>query len=159
MRIGEIAIVGPDIEARRAFVHSVADSIEVENEKLTFGQCRIDEQLLLHLYGISLNEDMGSVSWDLITPKLLGFVLLFRWGDAESFRKIQKLVDSLVLRYGATVVVAGHTEGSMPPLPQAFDFGLPIDKHGAFIFCNAFDPMSVRKVLIALVDLIIDQMD
>ncbi|MDQ7065601.1 MAG: hypothetical protein Q9P90_15295 [candidate division KSB1 bacterium] len=158
MRIGEIAIVGANAEEERAFVKSIADTVEVQNDRLTFGQFHVNDQLLLHLYGISLAEDENAISWDLISSKLLGFVVLFRWGDVESFRKCQKLVDTLISRYDAVVVVAGHTEGRVPVLPSAFDFGIPIDKHGSFIFCNVFDPTSVRKVLIALVDLIIDQL-
>ncbi len=157
MRIGEIAIVGANAEEERAFVRSIADTVDVQNERLTFGQYHINDQLLLHLYGISLHEDEDAISWDLISAKLLGFVVLFRWGDVESFRRCQKLVDTLINRYDAVVVVAGHTEGRIPPLPAAFDLGIPIDKHGSFIFCNVHDPDSVRKVLIALVDLILDQ--
>ncbi len=159
MRIGEIAIIGPHQEEKRAFIHSIADSVEVENEKLTFGRLVVNNQLVLHLYGFAVDEQGQSVSWDLISNKLLGFVVLFRWGDADSFRKVQKLVDYLTEQYSATVIVAGHTEGKVPHLPAAFHFGIPIDKRGAFIFCNVKEAVSVRKVLLALIDQIIDQMD
>ncbi len=159
MRIGEIAIVGPHHEEKHEFIKSIADNVEVDTRNLTFGQFTVNDQLVLHLYGISLAENNQTVSWDLISQKLLGYVAIFRWGDADSFRKVQRLVDDLTTRYHAKVVVAGHTEGRVPPLPRAFEYGLPIDKSGAFIFCNVKNPASVRRVLIALIDLIIDQME
>ena len=158
MRIGEIAIVGPHQEEKQLFINTIADSIEIENDKLTFGRFAINKQLILHLYGIAVDENSDAISWDLISEKLLGYVALFRWGEADSFRKVQKLVDHLTEKYDTTVIVAGHTEGNIPVMPDPFQFGLPIDKRGSFIFCNVKDSVSVRKVLLALVNQIIDQM-
>jgi hypothetical protein len=157
MRIGEIAIVGPHTDEKRAFIKTVSNSVKNISEKLTFGEYAINNQLVLHLYGIAIDSEDESISWDLIAPKLLGYVAIFRWGDIDSFRKIQVLVDSLERRYQPFVVVAAHSEGRFPPLPAAMNYGVPIDKNAVFTFCNVHNENSVRKVLLSLVEKIISQ--
>jgi len=159
MRIGEIAIVGPQRDIKQAFIRSIADSIEVENGELTFGRYNVNEQLILHLYGITISPESSFISWDIISPKLLGFIALFKWGDANSFRKTQVLVDELFSKFDTEIIVAGHTEEAFPKIPAAFEFGIPTDKRGALTFCNVHDPRSVKKVLLTLVNHIIDQLE
>jgi len=159
MRIGEIAIVGPQKDIKQTFIRSIADSIEVENGELTFGRYSVNEQLILHLYGIAVSRESGFISWEIISPKLLGFIALFRWGDAESFRKTQALVDELLSKFDTEIIVAGHTEAQFPQIPAEFEYGIPIDKRGALTFCNVNDPASAKKVLLTLVNHIIDQME
>ena len=159
MRIGEIAIVGPQKDIKKTFIRSIANSIEVENGQLTFGRYNVNEQLILHLYGITVSPEGGFVSWDIISPKLLGFIALFKWGDAESFRKTQTLVDELFSKFDTEIIVAGHTEEPFPQIPAEFEYGIPIDKRGALTFCNVNDPTSVKKVLLTLVNHIIDQLE
>lgn len=158
MRIGELAVIGPHTEEKTAFIKSVTSSIEQVDEKITFGQYRINNQLMIHLYGIALTAEDDRIVWDLISSKLLGYIAIFKWGDADSFRKVQALVQYLNAKFNAFIVVAAHTRRTAPPLPAAFEFGVPIDKTGAFTFCDVYDEKSVRKVLVALIEKIIDQL-
>lgn len=157
MRIGEIAVVGPHTAEKRAFIQTISNSVEIISEKLTFGRLSINQQLVLHLYGISVQGDDAAVSWDLIAPKLLGYIALFRWGDVRSFRDVQKIVNELSTRYDTTIVVAGHLEQQHPKIPAAFASGIPIDRSGIFTFCNVFEKESVQRTMLTLINNIIEQ--
>jgi hypothetical protein len=158
MRIGEIAIIGPHAEEKRAFISSISNSVKNISEKLTFGEYQINKQLILHLYGISIGEENVSISWDLLAPKLLGYIAIFRWGNVESFRKIQAMTNQLMNHYNPYVVVVGHHDDQFPKLPPAMQRGIPVEKSGVLTFCNVNDGESVKKVLLTLVDKIISQM-
>lgn len=155
MRIGEIAVVGANYEDRNQFIKSICDPIETINENISFGRYQINDQLLIHFYGIFPEHDQ--LSLDLISRKLLGYIVLFRWGNVNSFRQAQKFVDTFTQRYGANVVVAGQVEKNQPRMPREFESGIPIDKQGVLAFCDINEGRSVRKVILALVDQIIDQ--
>lgn len=158
MRIGEIAIVGPHAKEKRAFINSISKSVKNISENLTFGEYQINNQLVLHLYGISIENETDSVSWDLIAPKLLGYVAIFRWGDVESFRRIQTIVNQLMNQYNPYIVVVGHNESRLPKLPHPLEQGISVEKNGVFTFCNVENEDSVKSVLLTLVDKIISQM-
>ncbi|KAA3619683.1 MAG: hypothetical protein DWQ05_02870 [Calditrichaeota bacterium] len=155
MRIGEIAVVGADNEDRIQFLKSICEPLETINDNISFGRYKINEQLLIHFYGIFPEKDQ--LSLDLISRKILGYIVLFRWGNVNSFRQAQKFADLFTTRYGANVVIAGQVENNLPQMPKEFEAGIPIDKQGVFAFCNINDDKSVRKVILALVDQIIDQ--
>ncbi len=160
MRIGEIAVVAPHPDDKKQFIQSCADSVNAVNEQITFGEYVISDELVLHLYGIVFPEAGESdLSWDLISSKILGYIVLFRWGDADSFRKIQRVTDYFTTQFETTVVVAAHTEKKRPVLPKEFAEGIPIDRNGSFTFCDVSDPASTKKVLLTLVNQIIDTIE
>ena len=83
MRIGEIAIVGPGILPKQQFIKAVCDEIVVENNELVFGRLQINEQLVIHLYGLEFTDTEIKPSLDLVSKKLLGYVFLFDWGSHD----------------------------------------------------------------------------
>ncbi|MCA9744177.1 hypothetical protein KC734_21750 [candidate division KSB1 bacterium] len=157
MRIGEIAILGPHADEKKAFINSISKSTKNISENLTFGEVRINNQLVLHLYGISIENEETPLSWDLIAPKLLGYIAIFRWGDVQSFRRIQAILNQITSTYDPFIVVVGHYEKKAPVLPDSLQFGIQVDKKDVLTFCNVNDENSVRKVLLTLVEKIIKQ--
>ncbi|KAA3658985.1 MAG: hypothetical protein DWQ10_09945, partial [Calditrichaeota bacterium] len=150
-----VAIVGADSEDRVQFLKTLCDPIETINPDISFGRYKINDQLLVHFYGIYPQEDR--LSLDLISRKIMGYIVLFRWGDVNSFRQAQKFANFFTTQYKANVVIAGHVHKDKPGMPKEFESGIPIDKQGVFIFCNINEGRSVRKVILALVDQILDQ--
>lgn len=159
MRIGEIAIVSPHEEENRRFIRALADTVEVESEQLAFGKLDINKQLTLHLYGITLRDLNSAVSWDLLSQKLLGFIAIFRWGETDSFRRVQKIVDYLTSKYDTSIVVVGQSKKKTPLLPAGFAAGVPIERSGLFTFCNVDNPAEAKRVLLTLIDNIIDRLN
>jgi hypothetical protein len=159
MRIGEIAILGPNTEEKRLFIQSVCQKFELENETITFGRFPINDQLVLHLYGIALYSESQPVAWDLLARKMLGYIVLFPWQDAEAFERLKPVLDLLNTRYEGTMVVAAHVPYGHLPIPLTFyEEGIALTAEGKFMFCDVRQPASVRKILLALIDALIDKM-
>jgi hypothetical protein len=159
MRIGEIAIVGPDSEEKRLFIQAICQKLDLETENITFGRLPINDQLVLHLYGISIQPNSQPFGWDLIAKKVLGYIVLFPWRNPESLEKVKPLLDHLTSRYDAPLVVAAHVPNGSQPVPsQLYEGGIPLTISGKFMFCDVSKPASARKILLALTDSIIDKL-
>jgi hypothetical protein len=160
MRIGEIAILGSSNEEKRLFIQSVCQKLELANDDIAFGRLPINEQLMLHLYGVALQPtDTQSVAWDLLARKMLGYIVLFRWQDAGSFERIKPVIDQLATSYEATMVVAAYVVNGRPPVPpMLYEDGIAVTAEGKFMFCDLRQPASARKILLALIETIIDKM-
>jgi signal recognition particle receptor subunit beta len=158
MRIGEIAIIGTEKNIQKQFIKSVCRQVEVSNEQLTFGRLPIDEQITLHLYGIPVEKDNSKVSWDLLAKKILGYVVLFSWENLHSLDQVKATIDELTARYEANLVVAANlANGELSVHKTLLDDGIEITNEAKLIFCNVSDEESVRRVLLTLINLVIDK--
>ncbi len=156
MRIGEIAIFSPGLETNRKFVEAVCDEVVLETESLVFGRVQINNQLVLHLYGLKLSDNQPNPSWDLVSKKLLGYVVLFNWNQNESLVAVKPFVDALTARYDIPLIVVATLQNGQHSIPEQIvnvDFGLA--KQNQFTFCKLSDPASIKKVLISLIDQVI----
>lgn len=158
MRIGEIAVVGPGIVPKKEFIKAVCDEVEVETENLIFGRLQINEQLSLHLYGLEFSEKDIKPSLDLVSKKLLGYVVLFNWDSSDSYSEVISTIDALTSRYNLPVVVAANLQNGITEIPsQIVNVDFDISAKGQFTFCKLSDPDSVRNVLVMLINSIIDK--
>jgi hypothetical protein len=157
MRIGEIAIVSPELETNRRFIKAVCDEVVLETERLIFGRLQINNQLALHLYGLKLTGNQPNPSWDLVSKKLLGYVVLFNWNQSDSFSAVKPFIDELSNRYQIPLVVTAalHTDqGTVPTHFHNVDFNLA--RQTQFTFCKLSEPSSMKSVLVSLVDQVIE---
>ena len=158
MRIGEIAIIGPDNDIRKRFIEAVCEKVDVSNDQLTFGRMPIDDQITLHLYGISVEKSNSKVSWDLLARKMLGYVVLFSWENPQSFDLVKSTLDELTSHYDSILVVAANVQnGSFSAHRTLIHEGIAITTDAKLIFCDVAKPESVRQVLLTLVNLLIDK--
>jgi len=158
MRIGEIAIIGPDNDIKKRFIEAVCTKVDLSNDQLTFGRLPIDDQITLHLYGISMQKNNSKVSWDLLARKMLGYVVLFSWNSPQSFELVKTTLDELTHRYEATLVVAADVhDGGFNAHKTLLQEGIAITTDAKLIFCDVEKPESVKHVLLTLVNLLIDK--
>ena len=159
MRIGEIAIVGPGIRPKQEFVKTVCDEIVVENDDLVFGRLQINEQLVIHLYGLEFTDEDIKPSLDLVSKKLLGYVFLFNW-DNQDYSDVIANVESLTTRYNLPLVIAANLQNGSTEIPsQMVNVDFDISTKGQFTFCRLSDPESVRNVLVMLINSVIDKVN
>jgi hypothetical protein len=159
MRIAEIAVIGSGRKERDAFIQSVCQKLELANDNVTFGRLPINDQLVLHLYGVAASPNGQAPAWDLIAKKMLGCVALFAWQDAEAFERLKPAVDYLASRYETPMVVAAHLAGVSQPLPPALRHeGITLTAEGQLAFCDVRNPASVRKILALLIDSLLAKM-
>lgn len=158
MRIGEIAVIGPDNDIRKSFIEAVCQKVEMSSEQLTFGRMPIDDQITLHLYGISVEKNNSKVSWDLLAKKMLGYVVLFSWDTPQSFDLVKSTLDELTLRYESSLVVAANVHnGGFNVHKTLIEEGISITTDAKLVFCDVSKPESVKQVLLTLVNLLIDK--
>jgi signal recognition particle receptor subunit beta len=160
MRIGEIAILGPDIKSKQLFIEAVCDEIFLQTDRLILGRLKINDQLIVHLYGLDLSEKDINFAWDLVSKKLLGYVVLFNWNNADSLASAKSMIDFLNSRYNIPLVIAANMEQGSNPVPEKLlDIEFDISDQSQFTFCRLSEPKSVRNVLIILINSIIDRVN
>jgi len=158
MRIGEIAILGPSNEEKRLFIQSACQKLELANDNMTFGRFPVNDQLVLHLYGVALTSGAPPVAWDLLARKMLGYIVLFPWQDPDSFERLKPVLDQLTMRYDATIIVAAHVaNGKLSVPPALHDEGIALSTEGKFMFCDVRQPASVKKILLTLIESLLDK--
>lgn len=158
MRIAEIAVIAPQAEERKRFIAAVCDQIEVESERLTVGRLTINDQIVLHLYGLAPTPEGKAPAWDLLARKLLGYVALFSWQESDSFEHIKAGIDQVTARADAVLVVAAKIADAEPTALEALgDEGLFVNQQGKFTFYQEDDVESMKKVLLVLIDLLIER--
>jgi len=160
MRIGEIAVVGPHAPAKRKFVRNVCDEIAAQTDDFIFGRLKVAEQLLLHLYGVSEFHCDPNLSWQLVSNKLLGYILLFDWQRSESLGNIKNILDELTAKQTPVIVVANIEEGSPSRIPAVFlKKGLGLTSSCQLTFCDVGNRKCAKAPLVLLLDTIIEKME
>jgi signal recognition particle receptor subunit beta len=161
LRIGEVAIISHKANEPEDFIKSVCGSIEIKNEVVSFGRLEIDEQLALHLYGISIENQNRSFFWDIVSRKMLGYVLIFDWDDQKMLDAIKPIADHFSQSYEAPIViVANIKDQTNPPVPEKFykPEGILLSTNSIFTFGQVDDPECARRILILLVNLLLVKM-
>ncbi|MFQ5639769.1 MAG: hypothetical protein ACE5IR_17425 [bacterium] len=160
MRIGEIAIVGPDLDSKKKFISAVCDEIVIETKSLIFGRLQINDQLLLHLYGAEIPEKESNPAWELVSRKLLGYIILFNWNSSESYSSATSTIDSLTDKYNLPLVIAADIKNGQTPVPnELLNAQMSLTEQGQFTFCKLSDPESAKKVLIMLINSVLERMN
>jgi len=161
MRIGEVTVITPPGTSKEIFIKSVCENLEEVNENICFGRLHINSQLMLHLYGISVEKDDSSISWDLLSPKMLGFIFVFDWDDYGSFDNIRTVLDIFSTKFSAPMIVLANVrDRNNIPLPDKFiePDGFSIDRNVRFTFCQISDPACSKKAVASIIDILLEKM-
>ncbi len=158
MRIGEIALLGPERENQYKFIRAACQQIEMQSSPLLFGRIFINKELVLHLYGLCVPENELNMSWDVIAKKLLGYIVLFNWEDLKSYERVKSTVDFLTRRYDMPLLIAANVSEEMLNLPMdIINQNIDLAPQCDFTFFNVENPKSVKQVLIKLLDSVIER--
>ena len=162
MKIGEIAVITPDSKTSDDFIKSICKKIDIQNGVVSFGRFNANDQLVLHLYGISVEKDDKKLSWDLISRKMLGYIVIFNWEDQISLEKIKPIIDQLANNLPIPVfVVANVNDIRNFPIPTIFFIpdGIPLSSNFRFSFIQADRPENAKKILVSLIDMLLQKLD
>jgi signal recognition particle receptor subunit beta len=158
MRIGEIVVIGPSGAEGEEFIRSVCQEVERGDETICFGKFPINKELVVHLYGIEVEEDARAFSWDLISKKMMGLVVLFNWYQEDPLAQLSPTLDFFSSHCQTPMVIAANIGEGQVPIPQGFyNGGISIAQDTKFTFCQVKDSKSVREVLVTLIDILIDK--
>lgn len=160
MRIGEIAVLGPGLNNKYEFIKVICDEVVVKTDKLIFGRLQINEQLIIHLYGLNLDAQKVNPAWDLVSKKLLGYVVLFNWNNPDSYSDAKSIVDTLAARYKIPIVIAANLQNGKSDIPpQLVNAELNLSSQAELMFCRLSDPASIKHVLVTLINSVINTMN
>jgi hypothetical protein len=155
--IGEIVIVGTTDSAKTRFIQAVCSRVESADKNITFGQLTINDDLLLFLYGIRADNETAQYAWDLMARKMLGYVVLFDWYKEHSFNTTHRTLEYLTQVTDAPVVIAANVGIGALPLPGRFmKKTMSLSSKGQFVFYSEKSVVSVKKVLLTLIDNLIE---
>ncbi len=159
MKIGEVAVISHDQQSRDNFIQSVCSEIDIKDEIISFGRFEINDQLALHLYGISIDKENTELSWDLISRKMLGYVFIFNWDDQISLQTIKPVIDKFTSTISAPSVIVANTKNKQAaPVPKIFykSNGFILSRDCRFTFSQLNDLHSAKDVLVLLVDMLLE---
>jgi len=161
LRIGEVAIISYNYQEVEEFIKSICDRIDIRNDRLSFGRFEVNDQLALYLYGISVDNKNKSISWDLISRKTLGFIVIFDWEDKKILDAIKPIIDYFSRNFNVPIViVASIKDKKDPPIPDKFfqPDGIPLSLNSRFTFGQTDDPESARNIMILLINMLIEKL-
>ncbi len=161
MRIGEVAVISRNGYEKESFIQAICKNIEIKNETLSFGRFDVNDQLSLHLYGISVKNDESSLSWDLISRKALGYVIIFDWDDPNMLDETKNVIDHFSDETDAPIIIVANIKGKkQPPIPKKFfqQKGIQLSANSRFIFGHVDDPHNSKKILKLLVNMLIERL-
>ena len=161
LRIGEVAVISFKSSEKEDFIKSICNKIDVRDETLSFGRFEVNDQLALHLYGISVNNKNKSLSWDLISSKTLGFIIIFDWENRDILEATKPIIDYFSKNYNAPVIIVANIQDKKdPPIPDKFfqPDGIPLSPNSKFIFGQIDDRENARRVMTLLVNMLIEKL-
>ncbi|MDZ7263849.1 MAG: hypothetical protein ONB16_04645 [candidate division KSB1 bacterium] len=162
MRIGEVAIISHTLTEPETFIRSICGKIEVQNPTTCFGRFDVDDQLGLHLYGVRIDPESKSFFWDIASRKMLGYIFIFNWDDRTMLESIKPLVDHFAQQFEMPiVVVANIADRSVPPIPEKFfqPNGIALAANARFTFGQISAPADAKKVLVLLINMLLERLD
>lgn len=158
MRIGEIAVLGTHADDRKKFIAAICTQLEMTTPHFAFGRLPINEQLMLHFYGLAVQPEDQTSSLDLLSRRMLGYIVLLPWQDEPAFSQIRPCIDYLTTRHEAALVVAAHApQAQLLPSPFVTQEGMAVNNDGKLTFFEEDNPASAKRVLLSLIDLLIER--
>lgn len=158
MKIGEIAVITHNSQTSENFIKSICKKIDVKNGVVCFGRFDANDQLGLHLYGISLDKEDRELSWDLISRKMLGYIVFFDWEDQISLETIKPILDRFSNSVSAPIIIVANVKDMrQPPIPESFFItdGITLSANCRFTFGQAHQPQSARKIMLMVIDMLL----
>jgi hypothetical protein len=157
MRIGEVVVFGTSNPEIEIFIRAICDQVAQKDDAFFFGDLSVNEQLTLYLYGVSIENEIRNMAWDLFSPKVLGYIVLFDWFKKQEIEKIQELLNHIKENGDTPLILAGTVNGDEYPVPETiFTGGIPLTLSEKLLFCRINEPETCRKAMISLLDIVLD---
>jgi len=160
MKIGEVAVISHISQNKDVFIKSICKKIDIKNNLVSFGRFDVNEQLALHLYGIQIDKQSNGLSWDLISRKMLGYIVIFDWENKNSLESIKHVMDHFSNNQSTQIVIVANVKDILhPPIPEKFfePNGINLSSNFRFTFCQIDNPESTRKIMALLINMLLEK--
>ena len=99
-------------------------------------------------------------AWDLVAPKMLGYVLVCNWFEGNDFINVQQLLNSLSSQIDAHGIVVGDIAGMPINIKRSvFESGFSLSSKLYFSLWDSTDKSNAKNVLKILVDSLINHLE
>ena len=158
MRIGEILVVSTGGTGVEDFLKKSSSVVEKFGRDVHLGLLPIDEQIVLHLYGVQWTRYAENYPWQLLVQKALGVLVLFDWDFPESVREAEKILEFFQTRFQLPVVIASVLKEASAIRIQVYRGGLTLTKNSRFTLYTPEKPESLRQLVVDLININLEQL-
>jgi len=159
-RIGEFIVSGPSLALQKRFITHICNEVVITNNNTVFGRSKITSELQLFFYGIGEKEQYLDFAWDLIAPKILGYIIVFNWYDGNEFSSAQQLLDDLSSQVDCHGLVVGDvSEMSLPIDPKAYEHGFTFSPKLLFTLWDSTLKSDAKNAMKILIDSLINHFE
>ena len=159
-RIGEIVVAGPSLPLQKRFITHLCNEVVITSSSTVFGRSRITDELQLFFYGIGEKEQYMDFAWDLVAPKMLGYVLVCNWFEGNDFINVQQLLNSLSSQIDAHGIVVGDIAGMPINIKRSvFESGFSLSSKLYFSLWDSTNKANAKNVLRILIDSLINHLE
>jgi small GTP-binding protein len=126
---------------------------------MDFGRIGIDSDLVLYLFGTP-GQERFEFMWEVLGEGMLGYVLLIDRSRPESAREAKIILAAFRKMAPVPFVVAvNRSDGLSPDDEQRLRGELELDGSIPIVPCDATDKPSVKTVLLALLQSVLESLD
>ncbi|HOT95951.1 MAG TPA: hypothetical protein PLG50_13050 [bacterium] len=156
-RTAEIIVLGPGGAGNREFLQAFCPDLRQGCGDLLLGSLTVHRELVLYCYSIGFGQEFA---WDLVGGKILGYIAHFDWFDGASYNACRDLVNDTSSDFTAPFVVAADLGLQPPPVVEsAIKLDIALSPSARFLFFQKHKPASVRRVVITLLDLLLEKLE
>ncbi len=156
-RIGEILVLGAHGADVEFFLRAFCTTVVVTDQDILLGQMTVSRTLSLYCYGINPSPPQKTIAWDLFAKKMLGYIVLCNWFDEASFSDCKKIIAFATRHFDAPFVVAADVgEQTLPYGETLRRPEIVLSAGSRFIFCRKHNVVHVRKVMLGLINLLLE---
>lgn len=159
-RIGELVVAGPSLPLQKRFITHLCNEVVITGNSTVFGRSKITNELQLFFYGIGEKDQYMDFAWDLVAPKMLGYVLVYNWFQGSNFSSVQQLIDMLSGRLDCHGIVVGDIAGMPIDINRSvYEPGFSLSSKLYFSLWDSTDKSNAKKVLRILFDSLINHLE
>jgi len=172
MIIVKMVVTGPFNAGKTMFIQTVSEidvvsteqNITSDEEKvkatttvaMDFGRITVDEELILYLFGTP-GQKRFDFMWEILSEGMLGFIVLVDSTRPETFREARRILETF-RSYAPTPFIVAANKQDMEEAWEIDDLriALRLDENTQIVPCIAINKESVKDILIALLDDIVE---
>jgi small GTP-binding protein len=125
---------------------------------MDFGRISISDDLVLYLFGTPGQKSFDFM-WDILSREMLGFIIIVDSTQPGTFQETKEVIDYFEKLSGVPFVIAANKRDMPEAVPlEELRQKLDLDDRVEILSCVAFDKESVKKVILKLLYLVLENM-
>ncbi len=159
-KVGEMVVVGPPGSDKESFLKSFCTEVTIADQDILIGRFPVTNDLVVYFYGISHYPDASLFAWDLIAKKMLGYIVIFDWNKNNSFQYAKQIIAFTTAHFSCPFIIAADLQNHPSNIPEtATKPFIMLSNNCRFMFFRSNKPATVKKVVVTLLDILINKLD